>query len=166
VPFVNQRICQIRRNGKIRQNDIYYKLLDKSSNIFPLTAQDLRVTNSLLRKAGIESYKNIDETPIDELHKILGADHIIAAKVSYTETQNQTSSTTTLAMQRSTTTKSKAVLFLLPTPIPSWSTTTASILIFTNQTLRSTPNQGNLFSKPKTVGWILYRIYSNAALFT
>jgi hypothetical protein len=54
-----------------------------------LTVQDLRTTNSLLRKAGID-YKNIDETPIDELQKILGVDNIIAAKVSYTVTQNQT----------------------------------------------------------------------------
>jgi hypothetical protein len=93
VPFVNsENLSNSEEMAKFAQNDIYNKLLDKSSNIFPLTAQDLRVTNSLLRKAGID-YKNIDETPIDELHKILGADHIIAAKVSYTETQNQTSST-------------------------------------------------------------------------
>lgn len=93
VPFVNsENLSNSEEMAKFAQNDIYNKLLDKSSNILPLTVQDLRVTNSLLRKAGID-YKNVDETPIEELHKILGADHIIAAKVSYTETQNQTSST-------------------------------------------------------------------------
>jgi hypothetical protein len=76
--------------AKFAQNDIYSKLIDKSSNIFPLTIQDLRDTNSLLHKAGI-NYKNIDETPIADLHEILGVDNIIAAKVTYTLTQNQIS---------------------------------------------------------------------------
>jgi hypothetical protein len=91
VPFVNsENMTDSEEMSKFAQNDIYNKLLDKSSNILPLTVQDLRTTNSLLRKAGID-YKNIDETPIDELHKILGVDNIVAAKVSYTVTQNQTS---------------------------------------------------------------------------
>lgn len=91
VPFVNsENMTNSEEMAKFAQNDIYDKLLDKSSNILPLTVQDLRTTNSLLRKAGID-YKNIDETPIDELHKILGVDNIVAAKVSYTVTQNQTS---------------------------------------------------------------------------
>ncbi|MGQ7946639.1 hypothetical protein [Flavobacterium sp. WC2509] len=91
VPFVNsENMTNSEEMAKFAQNDIYDKLLDKSSNILPLTVQDLRTTNSLLRKAGID-YKNIDETPIEELHKILGVDNIVAAKVSYTVTQNQTS---------------------------------------------------------------------------
>ena len=91
VPFINsENMTDSEEMSKFAQNDIYNKLLDKSSNILPLTVQDLRTTNSLLRKAGID-YKNIDETPIDELHKILGVDNIVAAKVSYTVTQNQTS---------------------------------------------------------------------------
>lgn len=91
VPFVNsENMTNSEEMAKFAQNDIYNKLLDKSSNILPLTVQDLRTTNSLLRKAGID-YKNIDETPIDELHKILGVDNIVAAKVSYTVTTNQTS---------------------------------------------------------------------------
>jgi hypothetical protein len=91
VPFVNsENMTDSEEMSKFAQNDIYNKLLDKSSNILPLTVQDLRTTNSLLRKAGID-HKNIDETPIDELHKILGVDNIVAAKVSYTVTQNQTS---------------------------------------------------------------------------
>jgi hypothetical protein len=91
VPFVNsENLTNSEEMAKFAQNDIYDKLLNKSSNILPLTVQDLRVTNSLLRKAGID-YKNIDETPIDELHKILGVDNVVAAKVSYTVTENQTS---------------------------------------------------------------------------
>lgn len=91
VPFVNsENMNNSEEMAKFAQNDIYNKLLDKSSNILPLTVQDLRITNSLLRKAGID-YKNIDETPIEELHKILGVDNIVAAKVSYTVTENQTS---------------------------------------------------------------------------
>jgi hypothetical protein len=78
--------------AKFAQNDIYNKLIDKSSNIFPLTVQDLRTTNSLLRKAGVD-YKNIDEIPIEELEEILGVDNIIAAKVSYTMEENRTSNT-------------------------------------------------------------------------
>lgn len=90
VPFVNsENMTDSEEMSKFAQNDIYNKLLDKSSNILPLTVQDLRTTNSFLRKAGID-HKNIDETPIDELHKILGVDNIIASKVSYTVTENQT----------------------------------------------------------------------------
>jgi hypothetical protein len=90
VPFINsENMTNSEEMAKFAQNDIYNKLLDKSSNILPLTVQDLRTTNSLLRKAGID-YKNIDETPIDELQKILGVDNIVAAKVSYTVTENKT----------------------------------------------------------------------------
>jgi hypothetical protein len=95
VPFVDAgNMLSSEEMAKFAQNDIFSKLMDKSSNIFPLTVQDLRVTNSLLRKAGID-YKSIDETPIEELHKILGVDNIVAAKVSYTTSVNTTSGTYT-----------------------------------------------------------------------
>ena len=84
VPYVNADNQQGSEDmAKFAQNDLYNKLLDKSSNIFPLTVQDLRTTNSLLHKAGID-HNNIDETPIEDLEKILGVDNIVAAKVSYT----------------------------------------------------------------------------------
>lgn len=84
VVFVNTSTLQKSSDlSKFAQNDLYSKLMDKSSNIFPLTVQDTRVTNSLLRKANID-YNNIDEIPIEELRSILGVDHIIAGKVSYT----------------------------------------------------------------------------------
>jgi len=84
VPYVNADNQQGSEDmAKFAQNDLYNKLLDKSSNIFPLTVQDLRTTNSLLHKAGID-HTNIDETPIEDLEKILGVDNIVAAKVSYT----------------------------------------------------------------------------------
>jgi hypothetical protein len=93
VPYVNSGTMESSEEmAKFAQNDLYNKLLDKSSNLFPLTVQDLRVTNSLLHKAGID-YKNIDETPIQDLEKILGVDNIVAAKVSFTLTEGATSST-------------------------------------------------------------------------
>ena len=93
VPYVNSGTLESSEEmAKFAQNDLYNKLLDKSSNIFPLTVQDLRVTNSLLHKAGID-YKNIDETPIEDLQRILGVDNIIATKVSYTITEGSVAST-------------------------------------------------------------------------
>ncbi|MFC0779294.1 hypothetical protein [Flavobacterium sp. HJSW_4] len=84
IPYVNADNQQGSEDmAKFAQNDLYNKLLDKSANIFPLTVQDLRTTNSLLHKAGID-HNNIDETPIQDLEKILGVDNIVAAKVSYT----------------------------------------------------------------------------------
>ncbi|OHT45721.1 hypothetical protein [Flavobacterium tructae] len=93
VPYVNSGTLESSEEmAKFAQNDLYNKLLDKSSNIFPLTVQDLRVTNSLLHKAGID-YKNIDETPIEDLQQILGVDNVIATKVSYTVTEGSVAST-------------------------------------------------------------------------
>lgn len=93
VPYVNSDTQESSEDmAKFAQNDMYNKLLDKAANIFPLTVQDLRTTNSLLHKAGID-YHNIDETPIDDLEKILGVDNIIAAKVSYTIGSSTTATT-------------------------------------------------------------------------
>lgn len=93
VPYLNSDTQESSEEmAKFAQNDLYNKLLDKSSNIFPLTVQDLRTTNSLLHKAGID-YKNIDETPIEDLEKILGVDNIVATKISYTIGTNTTSTT-------------------------------------------------------------------------
>lgn len=93
VPYVNSDNLQSSEEmAKFAQNDLYNKLLDKSSNIFPLTVQDLRTTNSLLFKAGID-YKNIDSTPVEDLERILGVDNIIAAKVSFTIGSGTTATT-------------------------------------------------------------------------
>lgn len=93
VPYVNADNQQGSEDmAKFAQNDLYNKLLDKSSNIFPLTVQDLRTTNSLLHKAGI-NHTNIDETPIEDLEKILGVDNVVAAKVSYTMGSGTTATT-------------------------------------------------------------------------
>lgn len=89
IPFVNSEShSSSEEMAKFAQNDMYSKLIEKSSNIYPLVVQDIRDTNALLRKAGID-YKNVDETPIADLQKILGVDNIIAAKVSYTIDINQ-----------------------------------------------------------------------------
>ncbi|REC73427.1 hypothetical protein DRF60_19410 [Chryseobacterium elymi] len=91
VPFVNtETLVTSEELSKFAQNDVYDELIKKSSNIAPLTVQDPRTTNSLLRKAGID-YKNIDETSIEDIQNILGVDNIVAAKVSYTVTENQSS---------------------------------------------------------------------------
>jgi len=93
IPYVNSDNLQSSEDmSKFAQNDLYNKLLDKSSNIFPLTVQDLRTTNSLLHKAGI-NHTNIDETPIEDLEKILGVDNIVAAKVSFTMSESSTATT-------------------------------------------------------------------------
>jgi len=93
VPFIEtDNMASSEEMSKFAQNDMYNKIIAKSANIFPLTVQDMRTTNSLLRKAGID-YKNIEDTPIEELIAILGVDHIIAAKVSYTMKENQSTST-------------------------------------------------------------------------
>lgn len=93
VPYLNSDNQEGSEDmAKFAQNDLYNKLIDKSSNIFPLTVQDLRTTNSLLHKAGID-HNNIDETPIEDLEKILGVDNIVAAKVSYTMNSGTTSTT-------------------------------------------------------------------------
>jgi hypothetical protein len=91
IPYLNTDNLQSSEEiSKFAQNDIYNKLIDKSSNIFPLTVQDLRTTNSLLHKAGI-NHTNIDETPIADLEKILGVDHLVSAKISYNTTETATS---------------------------------------------------------------------------
>lgn len=93
VPYLNSDTQESSEDmAKFAQNDLYNKLVDKSSNIFPLTVQDLRTTNSLLHKAGID-HNNIDETPIEDLEKILGVDNIVAAKVSYTMNSGTTATT-------------------------------------------------------------------------
>jgi hypothetical protein len=93
VPYVNSDSQEASEDmAKFAQNDLYNKLMDKSANIAPLTVQDLRTTNSLLHQAGID-HKNIDETPIEQLEKILGVDNIVAAKVSYTMKTGTTAST-------------------------------------------------------------------------
>lgn len=93
VPYLNADNQESSEDmAKFAQNDLYNKLIDKSSNILPLTIQDLRTTNSLLHKGGID-HTNIDETPIEDLEKILGVDNIVAAKVSYTMNSGTTSTT-------------------------------------------------------------------------
>jgi hypothetical protein len=84
VPFLNtENQRSSAEMAKIAQNDIYNRLMDKTSNIFPLQVQDIRMTNSLLKKSGID-YTVIDEIPIEDLSNILGVDHVLACKVNYT----------------------------------------------------------------------------------
>lgn len=93
IPFINAETAATSEEmAKLAQTDVFNKLTEKAAKITPLTIQDLRVTNNLLKKAGID-YKNVDETPIEDLQKILGVDHIVAAKVSYLVNISSSSST-------------------------------------------------------------------------
>ncbi|HRG41178.1 MAG TPA: hypothetical protein PLC27_07235 [Saprospiraceae bacterium] len=86
IPFMNtEKMRTSEEMSKTAQNDLYSKLLEKSSNIYPITIQDIRITNNLLKKSGIE-LSDIDQTPIEDLQKILGVDNILACKVNYTMT--------------------------------------------------------------------------------
>jgi hypothetical protein len=83
VPFVNTETqYSSEEMSKLAQTDLFNSFAAKELNIAPLSVQDLRTTNSLLKKAGI-NYSNIDETPTEELHQILGVDHLVAVKASY-----------------------------------------------------------------------------------
>lgn len=91
IPFIDsESMVSSQEMAKFAQNDVYNKLIQKSANIIPLRVQDLRVTNNLLRRAGID-HTNIDEILIEDLQSILGVDHIIAAKVSYVINKSKTS---------------------------------------------------------------------------
>jgi hypothetical protein len=93
IPFIEtDNMASSEEMSKFAQNDVYNKIIAKSANISPLTVQDIRTTSSLLHKAGID-YKNVEDTPIEDLIAILGVDHILAAKVSYTMKENQSTST-------------------------------------------------------------------------
>lgn len=84
VPFINsESLATSAEMAKLAQNDVYNILQESAANISPITVQDIRITNNLLKKAGID-YTNVDETPIEDLEKILGVDHIVSTKVSYT----------------------------------------------------------------------------------
>lgn len=84
IPFINSETMETSAEmAKLAQNDVYNILQESAANIAPLNVQDVRITNSLLKKAGVD-YTNIDETPIEDLQKILGVDHIVSTKVSYT----------------------------------------------------------------------------------
>lgn len=83
IPFVDSETLESSEDlAKFAQNDVYSKLNKKAEHLLPLRVQDLRETNNLLRNAGID-YRNVDEIRIEDLHQILGVDHIIAARVSY-----------------------------------------------------------------------------------
>lgn len=89
IPFVNSRNhTGSEEMAKFAQGDVYSRLARDAQRI-PLEIQDIRDTNDLLRRAGID-YRNIDEIPIGDLHKILGVDNIIASKVSYTTSSVET----------------------------------------------------------------------------
>jgi hypothetical protein len=97
VPFIDSETLESSEDlAKFAQNDVYSKLIKKAEHLLPLRVQDLRETNNLLSNAGID-YRNVDEIRIEDLHQILGVDHIVAARVAYTvdisESTEETSQT-------------------------------------------------------------------------
>jgi hypothetical protein len=68
-------------HSKLAQSRIYDFFEDDLSKIAPLKMQDTRATNAALRKANIE-YANLDETPIEDLEKILGSEYVVFSKVT------------------------------------------------------------------------------------
>lgn len=91
VPFVNtQTLASSADVSKFAQNDIYQELITELSKIQPLTVQDIRTTNSLLKKAGI-SYENVNDYSIEELQSALSVDHIISVQVQFTTKTLETS---------------------------------------------------------------------------
>ncbi len=68
-------------HSKLAQSRIYDFFEDDMSKIAPLSLQDTRNTNALLRKAAVD-YSHLDEIPVDELEKILGTEYLILSKVT------------------------------------------------------------------------------------
>jgi hypothetical protein len=68
-------------HSKLAQSRIYDFFEDDASKIAPLKMQDTRTTNAYLRKANID-YAQLDETPIEDLEKILGSEYLVLSKVT------------------------------------------------------------------------------------
>jgi hypothetical protein len=68
-------------HSKLAQSRIYDFFEDDLSKIAPLKMQDTRTTNAALRKANID-YAQLDETPIEDLEKILGSEYLVLSKVT------------------------------------------------------------------------------------
>lgn len=96
IPFMDTKTqTSTEEMAKKGQKQIYDGILEYfSKEMAPLSVQDLRTTNSLLRKAGI-SYKDLDEIGLDELQEILGVDHLLLGSVNYISRQAQTTTSNT-----------------------------------------------------------------------
>lgn len=114
VAFVDRVTSQISdENSKLAQSRIYDFLQDDLSSITPVTMQDTRTTNALLKKAGI-GYKELDETTIEDLQKILGVEYLALSKVSCEvqgATKSNTSNNKTLLGNNSNTTTKQSYTY-------------------------------------------------------
>ncbi len=68
-------------HSKLAQSRIYDFFEDDLSKIAPLKMQDTRSTNASLRKANID-FARLDETPVEELEKVLGSEYLVLSKVT------------------------------------------------------------------------------------
>ncbi|WP_147473889.1 hypothetical protein [Chryseobacterium nematophagum] len=85
IPYFTSNTSNISKGlSQEAQNYLYKEIIERASNITPLTVQDIRTTNNLLKKAGID-YNNIEEIAIEDLQSILGVDNVLAVKINCTE---------------------------------------------------------------------------------
>ncbi|RNA60984.1 hypothetical protein D1631_03070 [Chryseobacterium nematophagum] len=85
IPHFNSNTSNISEGlSQEAQNYLYKEIIERASNITPLAVQDIRTTNNLLKKAGID-YNNIEEIAIEDLQSILGVDNVLAVKITCTE---------------------------------------------------------------------------------
>lgn len=90
VAFYEKKSGQLwEDHSKLAQSRIYVFFKDNNSKFGSLEIQDTRNTNAYLRKAGID-YGRLDETPVEELGKILGTEYLVLGKVTMDEKNNAT----------------------------------------------------------------------------
>ena len=82
--------------SKLAQSRIFDFFEDEPNKIAPLKLQDSRSTNAYLKKANI-SYAELDETPIQDIQNIIGADYLVLSKVNCKVKTSATANETTYA---------------------------------------------------------------------
>lgn len=96
VAFYDKRTGELMESkSKLAQSRIYDFFEDEPKKITPLSLQDSRNTNSMLRKSGIP-YTDLNETPIEDLERILGAEYIVLSSVTMEMKSNATATENTV----------------------------------------------------------------------
>lgn len=89
VAFYDKQTGELMEDlSKLAQSRIYDFFEDDLSKISPLKMQDTRNTNAYLKKANL-NFAALDETPVEELEKILGTEYLVLSKVTV-DTRNNT----------------------------------------------------------------------------
>ena len=96
VAFYDKRTGELLESkSKLAQSRIYDFFEDEPKKIAPLSLQDSRNTNAMLRKSGIP-YADLNETPIEDLQRILGAEYIVLSSVTMEIKTNATATENTV----------------------------------------------------------------------